>query len=154
MAYQDTWAICTKCGKQFVFRIEDQRRQAARGEEITPPELCPSCSGTTRAEYSPQPRSEPRPRPRVEQKPKTAVALEPGPHEGAVKWYDTEKGYGFIVHHSGDEIFFHRTGIAPGEQPVFPDGARVTYIIETTEKGPQAVNVARMDALEEESNFM
>jgi len=62
-----------------------------------------------------------------------------------VKWYDTEKGYGFIVQHSGDEIFFHRTGIASGEQPFFPDGTRVTYLVEHTGRGPQAVDVARMD---------
>jgi len=32
----------------------------------------------------------------------------------------------------------------PGEIPDFPDGTRVTYCIEQTEKGPQAVDVARM----------
>jgi CspA family cold shock protein len=63
-----------------------------------------------------------------------------------VKWYNAEKGYGFIVQPSGDEIFFHRTGIAPGESPHFPDGARVTYIVEESSKGPQAVGVAHMDA--------
>ena len=73
----------------------------------------------------------------------------PGPHEGSVKWYDRERGYGFIVHHTGDEIFFHRTGLAPGETPHFPDGARVTYLVEQTSKGPQAVDVARMDADED-----
>jgi CspA family cold shock protein len=62
-----------------------------------------------------------------------------------VKWYDSEKGYGFIVQQSGDEIFFHRTGIAPGERPRFPDGTRVTFLIEKTSKGPQAIDVARMD---------
>jgi len=68
-----------------------------------------------------------------------------GPHEGSVKWYDPEKGYGFIVHPSGEELFFHRTGIAPGELADFPDGTRVTYLIEQTEKGLQAADVARMD---------
>jgi CspA family cold shock protein len=69
---------------------------------------------------------------------------DPGPHEGSVKWYDGDKGYGFIVHSDGEEIFFHRTGIAPGEDPHFPDGTRVTYCIEQTDKGPQAVDVERM----------
>ena len=153
MAYQDTWAVCTKCGEQFVFRVEDQRRQAERSEEITPSELCPSCRGVTRAE--PERRSgerERRPEPRRErssrpaQKPRKAAAdLEPGPHEGSVKWYDREKGYGFIVHSNGDELFFHRTGLAPGESPDFPDGVQVTYCIEKTDKGPQAVDVERME---------
>ena len=63
--------------------------------------------------------------------------------EGVVKWFSSEKGYGFIVQHSGNEIFFHRTGIAQGETPAFPDGTRVTYRVEQTGKGPQAVEVAR-----------
>ena len=147
MAYQDQWAICAKCGKQFVFRIEEQRRQAARGEGIIPPELCPSCRVVARSEHRLEPQREPRSRPAVEQKPATptAAALGPGPHEGSVKWYDREKGYGFILHSSGEEVFFHRTGIAPGEIPSFPDGTRVTYLVEQTEKGPQAVDVERMD---------
>ena len=38
-----------------------------------------------------------------------------------------------------------RTGIAPGEVPSFPDGTRVTFCVEQSEKGPQAADVARMD---------
>ena len=146
MAYQDTWAICTRCGKQFVFRVEEQRRQAERGEEITPPELCPTCQAQAGAQRRPMPRREPRPEARTERKPRASTVIEPGPHEGSVKWYDRERGYGFIVHDTGDEIFFHRTGLAPGETPHFPDGTRVTYLIEQTSKGLQAVDVARMDA--------
>ena len=146
MTYQDTWAICTRCGKQFVFKVEDQRRQAERGEEITPPELCPSCRGPVRADRRPEPQSESRSRPAPRQQPRTAAELGAGPHEGSVKWYDREKGYGFIVHPSGEELFFHRTGLAPGEIPDFPDDTRVTYCVEQTEKGPQAVDVERMGA--------
>jgi CspA family cold shock protein len=137
MTYQDTWAICTQCGRQFVFRIEQQRRQAERGEEITPPELCPSCEDSAQTKHPATSRREP---------PSKAAATElgPGPYEGNVKWYDPEKGYGFIVHPGGEEIFFHRTGIAPGETPDFPDGARVTYCVEQSEKGPQAVDVERL----------
>jgi len=146
MTYQDTWATCTKCGGQFVFRVEEQRRQAERGQEIAPPALCPSCRGQSRAERRPEPRREPLSRRATERKPKAGALLDPGPHEGSVKWYDREKGYGFIIHPGGEELFFHRTGIAPGETPDFPDGTRVTYCIEQTEKGPQAVDVERMDA--------
>lgn len=145
MAYEDTWATCAKCGKQFIFRVEDQRRQAERGEEITPPALCPSCRAPARAGRSLPPRSESRSRPAAGQKSKEPVALGPGPYEGKVKWYDQEKGYGFIVHPSGEEFFFHRTGIVPGERPYFPDGTRVTYLVEQTQRGPQAVDVERMD---------
>jgi len=72
--------------------------------------------------------------------------LDRGPHEGKVKWYDNDKGYGFIVHPNGEELFFHRTGIAPGETPNFPDDTMVTYCVEQTSKGPQAIEVERMGA--------
>jgi CspA family cold shock protein len=146
MSYRDTWESCTSCGKQFVFRVEEQRRQGQRGQEVAPPELCPSCRGETREEHRPEPRRESRPEPtRESPKATDAAALGPGPHEGSVKWFDLEKGYGFLMHPSGVELFFHRTGIVPGEVPDFPDGARVTFCIEHTEKGPQAVEVERME---------
>jgi len=145
MVYQDTWAICTRCGNQFVFRVEEQRRQAERGKEITPPELCPSCQAAARENRRTGSRSTPASRPQAEQKREAKKTTGPGPHEGRVKWFDGEKGYGFIIQPDGDEIFFHRTGIAPGETPRFPDGTRVTFTIEQSSKGPQAVDVARMD---------
>jgi CspA family cold shock protein len=138
---------CEECEKQFVFRVEEQRRMAARGEEVTPPDLCATCRGEeprTHAAPPPQPKREapkPKPQPKAEPEP-----LGAGPHEGEVKWYDPEKGYGFIAHPSGNEIFFHRTGIAPGEMNKFPDGTKVTFCVEETEKGPQAVEVERMEA--------
>ncbi len=151
MTYRDTWVVCQQCERKFIFQVEEQRRQAERGAEITPPELCPTCRPTARprVERRPRPSIERAPRPQARPKPKPPAALGPGPHEGAVKWYDTEKRYGFIVHPSGAEFFFHRSGIALGEEPFFPDGTRVTYLIEQSEKGPQAVDVARMNALEE-----
>jgi CspA family cold shock protein len=142
---------CASCGKDFVYRVEEQRKQTARGEEPAPPDLCPSCRGESPAEYRPEPRREraPKPTPRAKEKVEATVALGPGPHEGIVKWYDTEKGYGFVAHPDGEEIFFHRTGIAPGEKPSFPDGTPVTFLIEQSEKGPQAVDVARLDGEDE-----
>jgi CspA family cold shock protein len=151
---------CEECGKEFIFRVEQQREMADRGEEIVPPASCPACRGITSPEYAaretrstkhrPQPRREPRPEKTKDQKVEATVALGPGPHEGAVKWFDSEKGYGFLAHSDGTEIFFHRSGVAPGERINFPDGAPVTFLIEQTEKGPQAVDVARMDGETEE----
>ena len=145
MVYRDAMVTCTSCGKDFIYRVEDQRRQTGRGEELVPPEACPSCRGESSAEYRPEPKRERAPaRAKPEQKVEATVALGPGPHEGTVKWYDTEKGYGFVAHPDGEEIFFHRTGIAPGERPSFPDDTPVTFLIEQSEKGPQAVDVARL----------
>jgi len=145
MSYQDTWAICTQCGKRFVFRVEEQRRQNERGEAITPPELCPACQGTTQQQErtrQPDRATERKPsQPTSTEKP----ALGPGPHEGVVKWFDQEKGYGFIAQSNDTDIFFHRTGLASGEDADIQENARVTYCIEHTEKGPQAVDVERLD---------
>jgi CspA family cold shock protein len=141
MTYQDTWAICTQCGRQFVFRIEQQRRLAERGEEITPPEFCPACQDRAPTGHCARPR-------RGSPSRSAATELGSGPYEGNVKWYDPEKGYGFIVHPGGEEVFFHRTGIAPGETLDFADGTRVTYCIERTEKGPQAIDVERLEETE------
>jgi CspA family cold shock protein len=67
-------------------------------------------------------------------------SLDPG--QGAVKWYDPEKGYGFLVRHTGDEVFFHRTRLLEEDHRRLVEGALVTYELEETEKGLQAVNVA------------
>ena len=145
MAYRDTWATCRQCGKQFLFRLEEQRRMEQQGHEVAPPERCQDCGRTTAslAERPPAPRIAPRPRP---ERPQTGVSLGHGPHEGKVKWFSAEKGYGFIVHPGGQEVFFHHSGIAPGASLDFPDGAWVTFLVEETEKGPQAVDVERKDS--------
>ncbi len=116
MPYRDTWASCSQCGRQFIFTVEEQRRLAGLGFELTPPSLCPDCL--------------------------RAHEMTPGPHEGIVKWYDPEKGYGFIIQRSGNEIFFHRSGLAPGTPETIPDKARVRYRVQPTGRGPQAVDVA------------
>lgn len=125
MAHRDTWATCEKCGTQFVFTVEVQRQLADSGADVTPPAQCPQC----RRQAGTAPRQQ-------------AASLGEGPFEGVVKWYDTEKGYGFIKHPDGSDIFFHRSGIAPGGPERFADGVLVTYLVEETEKGLQAVEVA------------
>lgn len=119
MPYRDTWVTCEECGERFVFTVEEQRRLEEAGFDVEPPSLCSGCR--RKAEAS------------------------PGPHEGVVKWYDPQKGYGFIVQSTGSEIFFHRTGFAQDTPSQLPEGARVTYIVEETSKGPQAVEVSLME---------
>lgn len=133
MTYRDMWAVCTRCGGKFIFRVEEQRQMYKRGDPITPPPLCTDCRSAASQAIVNESRNEP------------VVEPDAGPYEGVVKWFDESKGYGFIIQSDGNEIFFHRTGIAPGEPPDFPDGTPVTYCVEQTPKGPQAIDVERMD---------
>jgi len=133
MPYRDEWVTCEQCGKRFIFTVEEQRRLAKKGSEVAPPQRCPSCLRQA-SNTAPQ-----------EETADRRQATNTGPQEGTVKWYSPEKGYGFIVQHNGDEIFFHRSGIAMEGPVQIPDGARVTYLIEQSQKGLQAVEVALMD---------
>jgi len=140
MKYRDTWAVCTRCGEKFIFRVEEQREMNERGKPITPPPLCPDCRSTAPPITAYDSQSEP------------VAELDAGPYEGVVKWFDEGKGYGFIIQSDGNEIFFHRTGIAPGEPLDFSEGTRVTYCVEQTPKGPQAIDVERMEDEDEDEN--
>lgn len=125
MPYRDTWATCQKCGRRFVFTVEEQRRLTKLGFDVSIPSLCPQCE--------------------------KAAELGPGLHRGVVKWYDPDKGYGFIVQRSGNELFFHRTGIAvEGDERLrLKDGVPVTYRVKVTDRGPQAVEVVPVNMEEE-----
>lgn len=133
MPYRDSWLTCAECGKNFVFPVEEQRRLAREGKAVEPPGLCPDCRRKAERSRSPAP------------PPQRGGPLDEGPFEGTVKWYDPARAYGFITQENGKEIFFHRSGIAPGGPEQFKEGARVTYLIEDSPKGPQAVEVALME---------
>ena len=63
-----------------------------------------------------------------------------GPHQGRVKWYDARKRYGFIEANDGAAIFLHASVLPPSRRRLRP-GARVRFLIEQTERGPQAGQV-------------
>jgi CspA family cold shock protein len=61
---------------------------------------------------------------------------------GTVKWFNNDKGYGFITpEDGGKDLFVHHTGIAGEGYKSLPEGARVEYEATESPKGPQAVNV-------------
>lgn len=60
---------------------------------------------------------------------------------GTVKWFNDEKGYGFIVSEDGKDFFIHYTGIADGGFRTLPEGARVTFETREGRKGLEAFNV-------------
>jgi len=60
--------------------------------------------------------------------------------QGTVKWFSTEKGYGFIKQDEGEDIFVHVTGLAEGVTSLH-DAERVEFELGQGRKGPQAVEV-------------
>lgn len=61
---------------------------------------------------------------------------------GTVKWFNDDKGYGFIEIEGGGskDAFVHVNALSPGTQIV--EGDKVTFDLEQGQKGPQAVNVS------------
>ncbi len=61
---------------------------------------------------------------------------------GTVKWFDSEKGYGFIERDAGGDVFVHYTSIrSQGFRSLF-EGQRVEFNVVQADKGPQAQDVA------------
>jgi len=61
--------------------------------------------------------------------------------EGTVKWFNGQKGYGFIEQEDGPDVFVHYSGINGVGFKTLNEGDRVTFDIEQGQKGPAAVNV-------------
>ncbi len=61
--------------------------------------------------------------------------------QGTVKWFNGQKGYGFIEQADGSkDVFVHVNELAPGVQSL-SEGQTVEYEVTQGQKGPQAVNV-------------
>jgi cold shock protein len=65
--------------------------------------------------------------------------------EGTVKWFNEDKGYGFISPDEGDQdVFVHHTGIAGNGFKTLEEGAKVSYEATQGRKGLQADNVSKL----------
>jgi CspA family cold shock protein len=60
---------------------------------------------------------------------------------GTVKWFNNDKGYGFIAQDSGDDVFVHHSAIAGEGFKSLAEGAKVEFEVEQGPKGLQAQNV-------------
>jgi CspA family cold shock protein len=121
MACADRVVKCEECGSEFVFRVEEQRRMAARGE-IAEPERCPSCRRGEGGEGNGQRFS------------------------GVVKWFNQSKGYGFIARDDGaGELFVHYSDIEYAGFKVLYEGERVEFGVRHGRRGDRAVKVTGHD---------
>ena len=60
---------------------------------------------------------------------------------GTVKWFNNQKGYGFISDAEGNDVFVHYTGLAMEGFKTLEEGASVEFDVVDGAKGPQATNV-------------
>lgn len=63
---------------------------------------------------------------------------------GTVKWFNAEKGYGFITDEEGQDIFVHYSAINVEGFKTLNEGEKVTFEINDSDRGPQAANVERL----------
>ena len=65
---------------------------------------------------------------------------------GKVKWFDNQKGYGFISRDGGPDVFVHHTAIAGSGFKTLNEGEAVEFEVIQADKGPKAANVMRSTA--------
>jgi CspA family cold shock protein len=65
---------------------------------------------------------------------------------GTVKWFNADKGYGFISPESGEDVFVHFSAIQTAGYRSLDEGQQVEFDTQPGPKGPQAANVRPLDA--------
>jgi CspA family cold shock protein len=63
---------------------------------------------------------------------------------GKVKWFNAEKGFGFIAREDGDDVFVHFSAIQGDGFKTLEEGQNVEFDIVEGNRGPQAANVTRL----------
>ncbi|MDP4177693.1 MAG: cold-shock protein [Bacillota bacterium] len=62
---------------------------------------------------------------------------------GTVKWFNAQKGFGFITTEEGKDVFVHFSGIASSGFKSLEQGEKVSFELTQGDKGDQAVNVTK-----------
>ena len=62
---------------------------------------------------------------------------------GTVKWFNAAKGFGFISRENGEDVFVHFSAIESTGYRSLEEGARVSFVVKTGQKGLQAEQVSR-----------
>lgn len=64
---------------------------------------------------------------------------------GRVKWFNANKGYGFIEREDGRDVFVHYSSISTNGFKTLPEGARVQFEVKETDRGLEALQVTVVD---------
>jgi CspA family cold shock protein len=64
---------------------------------------------------------------------------------GTVKWFNADKGFGFIAPESGEDVFVHFSAIQSTGYRLLDEGQTVEFDITQGQKGPQAANVRLLE---------
>ena len=65
-------------------------------------------------------------------------------NKGTVKWFNNQKGFGFISDEQGNDVFVHYSGIQSNGFKSLEEGQAVEFEVIEGQKGPQAVNVVKL----------
>jgi CspA family cold shock protein len=63
--------------------------------------------------------------------------------KGVVKWFDADKGYGFLSSEDGKDIFVHFSAIQSEGYKTLQEGDQVVFDVNSSDRGPQAANVVK-----------
>jgi CspA family cold shock protein len=69
-----------------------------------------------------------------------AGAVDADREQGRVKWFDPEKGYGFLVRPTGEDLFVHHSEVE-GDPSALESGGDVEYVVGRNDRGPNARSV-------------
>lgn len=65
-------------------------------------------------------------------------------NKGTVKWFNNQKGFGFLSDEQGNDVFVHYSGIQSNGFKSLEEGQEVEFEVIEGQKGPQAVNVVKL----------
>lgn len=112
----DAYFVCRTCRTSFLYTAIEREARASAGEKG--PDQCPACAALDRLTRR---------------------------HAGRLERYDRRRGFGFIRDDDGSAIFVHASALG-AKRGAFPrPGMRLSYTVETGERGPRAIAVVALD---------
>jgi len=73
------------------------------------------------------------------------VVEDVGMPKGTVKWFNDQKGYGFIMQENGPDVFVHHSAIQGEGFKTLAEGQAVEFELSQSDKGPRAENVVKLE---------